>query len=115
MNNMVLSNVTNYVMLKVLPKLANRVNLEGPGDVIGGVDDVVNFIWDIIATVQHIMIPVAIAAMVFCGAMWVFSSDQQTVMQAKKWMFRIVLGLVIIWIGPGVVQELIKTLGGKVS
>lgn len=111
MNSMVLFNMANYVMTKALPAFSARVNYEG--DPIQ-VEKITKFIWDIIATLQSIMVPVAIAAMVFCGAMWVFSSDQQTVMQAKKWMFRIVLGLVIIWAGPEVVKTIIKTLGGNV-
>ena len=111
MNSMVLFKMTNHVMTSVLPALLAKVNYEG--DPIQ-VQQVTQFIENVIATLQNIMIPVAIAAMVFCGAMWVFSSDQQTVMQAKKWMFRIVLGLVIIWAGPEVVKTIITTLGGTV-
>ena len=111
MNSMILFNMAYHVMTSVLPAFSARVNYEG--DPIQ-VEKITKFIWDIIATLQSIMVPVAIAAMVFCGAMWVFSSDQQTVMQAKKWMFRIVLGLVIIWAGPEVVKTIITTLGGTV-
>lgn len=69
-----------------------------------------DFFENIMATIRAIMTPVAFVAVVICGAMWVFSSDQQTVMQAKKWLFRIILGLVIIWVGPTIINELVKTL-----
>lgn len=86
----------------------------GGGRISSEVDitPLVNFFNEIVTLIRNVMTPVSVVALVICGAMWVFSSDQQSVTAAKKWMLRIILGLVIIWAGPTVLRSLITVLQG---
>ena len=50
----------------------------------------------ILTWIQSYVVPIGALAVVACGFMWAFSSNPQTVQQAKSWFFRILIGILII-------------------
>ena len=50
--------------------------------------------------------PLGIVAMICCGLLWLVSSDPQTVMKAKQWLFRIFIGIVIVNLASTIINAI---------
>ena len=55
--------------------------------------------------------PIAILSMVGCGFIWLTSTSTQSAEKAKSWLFRILIGLIVINGAPQFVQWISETIG----
>lgn len=107
---------TSIIAAKATLALAgmNRVFAEvgSGGTVIGGESNgLVTLFNNIYATITFYAEFAGLIALAICGIVYLVSSDQQSAMQAKKWAFRIFIGLMIVLFASVIINGIWNTLG----
>ena len=67
---------------------------------------IVTLLNNLATELKNLANPLGIVAMICCGLLWLVSSDPQTVMKAKQWLFRIFIGIVIVNLATTIIQAI---------
>lgn len=82
--------------------LAARI-MTSPVNAAIDVSNIKALLESIYTAIRDLVTPIALIAMGACGIIWIISSDMQSVAQAKKWLLRIGIGLVIVYMAGALV------------
>ena len=81
------------------------------GTVIGGEGGALSTLFNnVYKTVAYYASFAGLVALAICGIIYLVSSDQQSAMQAKKWAFRIFIGLAIVLLASVIINGITDTL-----
>lgn len=94
--------------------LAARV-MSGPVHAKIEVTQLSKLLTDIYGAIRDLVTPIALIAMGACGVVWIISSDMQSVAQAKKWLLRIGIGLIIVYMAGALVGMITNGIGGNAT
>lgn len=92
--------------------LAARV-MSGPVNAAIDVSQISSLLTSIYDAIKTLVTPIALIAMGACGIIWIISSDMQSVAQAKKWLLRIGIGLIIVYMAGAIVGMITNGVGGS--
>ena len=73
---------------------------------------ITNLLTRLATELKGIANPLGIVAMICCGLLWLVSSDPQTVMKAKQWLFRIFIGIVVVNLASTVIEAISSSVAG---
>jgi len=92
--------------------LAARV-MSGPVNAAIDVSQISALLTSIYDAIKTLVTPIALIAMGACGIIWIISSDMQSVAQAKKWLLRIGVGLIIVYMAGAIIGMITNGVGGS--
>jgi len=94
--------------------LAARV-MSGPVHAAIDVSQISALLTSIYDAIKTLVTPIALIAMGACGIIWIISSDMQSVAQAKKWLLRIGIGLIIVYMAGAIIGMITNGVGGNAA